>query len=99
MRQDIEKIKQHVDIVEIISSFIPLQKAGRNFKANCPFHSEKTPSFVVSPDRQTWRCFGACHEGGDVFSFLMKIESITFYEALLELSKKTGIPLSSNGQD
>lgn len=93
MNTTVEEIKKHIDIVDFIGSYIPLKKAGRNFKANCPFHQEKTPSFIISPDRQIWRCFGACQTGGDVITFLMKWEGITFFEALKDLSKKTGIPI------
>lgn len=89
----IEEIKRKIDIVDFISSFISLKKTGRNFKALCPFHQEKTPSFIVSPERQIWHCFGACNEGGDIFKFLMKWENITFVEALQELAKKTGVSL------
>lgn len=95
MTREVDEIKKKLDIVDFIGSFITLKKAGRNFKANCPFHTEKTPSFVVSPDRQTWHCFGACKEGGDVIKFLMKWENITFYEALKELAEKTGIKLKN----
>ena len=94
MENPIEEIKKKIDIVEFIGSFITLKKAGRNFKAVCPFHQEKTPSFVVSPERSIWHCFGACGEGGDVIKFLMKWENITFIEALRELAKKTGIKLN-----
>ncbi len=94
MENQIEEIKKKIDIVEFIGSFITLKKAGRNFKAVCPFHQEKTPSFVVSPERSIWHCFGACGDGGDVIKFLMKWENITFIEALRELAKKTGIKLN-----
>ena len=94
MENPIEEIKKKIDIVEFISSFITLKKAGRNFKAVCPFHQEKSPSFVVSPERGIWHCFGACGDGGDVIKFLMKWENITFIEALRELAKKTGIKLN-----
>ena len=94
MENQIEEIKKKIDTVEFISSFITLKKAGRNFKAVCPFHQEKTPSFVVSPERGIWHCFGACGEGGDVIKFLMKWENITFIEALRELAKKTGVKLT-----
>ncbi len=94
MENPIEEIKKKIDIVEFIGNFITLKKAGRNFKAVCPFHQEKTPSFVVSPERGIWHCFGACGEGGDVIKFLMKWENITFIEALRELAKKTGVKLS-----
>lgn len=93
MDSSIEEIKNKLDIVEFIGSFITLKKAGRNFKANCPFHQEKTPSFVVSPDRQIWHCFGSCGDGGDVIRFFMKWENITFHEALQELAKRVGVQL------
>ena len=96
MENQIEEIKRKIDIVEFIGSFITLKKAGRNFKAVCPFHQEKSPSFVVSPDRGIWHCFGACGEGGDAIKFLMKWENITFIEALKELAKKTGVTLKLN---
>lgn len=96
MENQIEEIKRKIDIVEFIDSFITLKKAGRNFKAICPFHQEKSPSFVVSPDRGIWHCFGACGEGGDAIKFLMKWENITFIEALKELAKKTGVKLTLN---
>ncbi len=89
-----QEIKQRIDIVEFIGSYIPVKKLGRNFKAVCPFHTEKTPSFVISPERQIWHCFGSCQEGGDVIKFLMKWENITFPEALKELAKKAGVTLN-----
>lgn len=92
---DAELIKSKIDIVDYLSSFITLKKAGRHFKALCPFHTEKTPSFVVSPERQTWHCFGACAIGGDVISFLQKWDSLEFVEALKILAEKTGVQLSS----
>jgi DNA primase len=93
MENALEEIKRKVDIVEFIGGYIQVKKAGRNFKANCPFHQEKSPSFVISPDRQIWHCFGACGDGGDVVKFLMKWENITFYEALKELAHRYGIQL------
>lgn len=93
MENPVEEIKKRMEIVEFIGSFITLKKAGRNFKALCPFHQEKTPSFIVSPERQIWHCFGACGEGGDVIKFLMKWENITFFEALKDLAKKVGVRL------
>lgn len=90
---DVDKIKQKVDIVELISERISLKKAGRNFKANCPFHSEKTPSFVVSPERQIWHCFG-CSKGGDLFTFIQEYENLTFPEALKDLAQRAGVKLT-----
>src|SRR3990167_7429054 len=95
MQSTIDEIKKRIDIVEFIGAFVPLKKAGKNYKANCPFHSEKTPSFMVSPDRELWKCFGACQDGGDVISFLMKWENITFSEALRELAQQTGTKLEN----
>lgn len=78
---DIVAIKAHSDIVSLIEGYgIKLQKSGRNFKATCPFHSEKTPSFTVYPDNQSWYCFG-CDTGGDILSFVMKIENVDFRAA------------------
>ncbi len=89
-----EEVKSKADIVEVISSYIPLKRAGRNFSGLCPFHGEKTPSFMVSGDRQVFKCFG-CGEGGDVFTFLEKIEGYDFREALTELAKRVGVTLTS----
>jgi len=88
----LEDILSRLDIVEIISGYIPLKKAGRNFRANCPFHHEKTPSFTVSPDRQIYHCFG-CGESGNAFKFLMRHERMEFPEAVKILAKKTGVIL------
>ena len=89
----IEDVKARLDIVQVVSEYVSLEKAGRNFRASCPFHAERTPSFYVFPDRGTWRCFGACAEGGDMFSFVMKKEDIQFGEALEKLAARSGVQL------
>ena len=91
----VQDVKSRADIVEVVSDYVALQKAGRNFKANCPFHTEKTPSFIVFPERQAWRCFGACATGGDVISFVMKADNQDFTEALNKLAQRTGVTLPS----
>ncbi len=88
----VEEIKNKVDIVQIIGERVNLKKAGRNYKGLCPFHSEKTPSFMVSPERGSFKCFG-CGEGGDVLSFLEKYEGMTFLEALEYLANRVGVKL------
>ncbi|MDD4953420.1 MAG: DNA primase [Candidatus Omnitrophica bacterium] len=88
----LEDILGRVDIVEVISGYIPLKKAGRNFKAPCPFHHEKTPSFMVSGDRQIYHCFG-CGESGNAFKFLMRYERMDFLEAVEAMAKKAGVIL------
>lgn len=89
----VDDVKQKIDIVDVIGQYVQLKKAGRNFKALCPFHNEKTPSFIVFPDQGTWHCFGACNTGGDVFTFLMRRENIDFGEALRRLAQRAGVEL------
>ena len=88
----IDQIQDRINIVDVISHYIPLKKAGRNYKTTCPFHNEKTPSFVVSPDKQIYHCFG-CGAGGNVFSFVMRHENLQFPEAVEMLADKAGIVL------
>ncbi|MGQ9502217.1 MAG: DNA primase [Anaerolineae bacterium] len=95
--QIIEEIKDRIDIVDFISSYVSLKKAGRTYKGLCPFHTEKTPSFVVFPHTQTWHCFGACGIGGDIFSFLMRREGLDFSEALRRLAERAGVALELAG--
>ena len=90
---EVDQIKNKLDIVEVISAYVPLKKAGRNFSGLCPFHSEKTPSFMVSAERQAYKCFG-CSESGDIFSFVQKLEGWDFKEALEELAKRAGVTLT-----
>lgn len=90
----VEEVKSKVDIVEIIGSRVNLKKAGRHFKGLCPFHSEKSPSFIVSPERQSYKCFG-CQEGGDVLTFLQKYEGYSFLEALESMAARVGVTLQS----
>ena len=93
----IEEIQAKSDIVEVLSRYITLKKLGRNYKTTCPFHSEKTPSFVVSPDKQIFHCFG-CGAGGNVFSFVMKYENVQFPQAVELLAEKAGVKLPRQGR-
>jgi DNA primase len=95
VENQVEEIKKKIDIVEYIHKFIPLRKRGRHFVACCPFHTEKTPSFIVSPELQIYKCFG-CGKGGDIFSFVQEYDRIEFREALEELAKIAGITLKKS---
>lgn len=89
-----DEIKQRIDIVEFISRYTTLEKAGTQYKGLCPFHSERTPSFYVYPQQGSWHCYGACATGGDVFSFLMRKENLDFREAMRMLAQEVGIDLA-----
>ncbi|HOL21376.1 MAG TPA: DNA primase [bacterium] len=89
----LEEIISKIDIVEVISEYLKLKKTGRNFKALCPFHQEKTPSFIVNPEKQIFHCFG-CGEGGNVIRFLMKMDNISFPKAVALAAKKAGVKIT-----
>ncbi len=94
-----DEIKARIDIVDYVQKFVPLKRAGKTWKAPCPFHNERTPSFVVNPDTQSWRCFGQCAEGGDVLSFAMKRNGWSFGEALQELGKLAGVEVEKQSPE
>ncbi|GCE18768.1 DNA primase [Dictyobacter kobayashii] len=96
MTSVIETIKAKVDVVDEISTVVTLQKSGKSYKGLCPFHNERTPSFYVFRESQTWHCFG-CNEGGDIFSFVQKQQALDFHEALLYLGEKTGVQIEEYG--
>ena len=88
--EKIEEVKRRADIVDLVSEYVTLKKGGKNFLGLCPFHKEKTPSFTVNRDKQIFYCFG-CGEGGNVLAFLMKINNMSFPEAVRHLAAKTGV--------
>ena len=94
MNNQIEEVKSKTDIVSLLSEYLELKKAGRNYKTNCPFHGEKTPSFMISPELQMYKCFG-CGKSGDAFTFLEEHEGMEFGEALKYLADKAGVKLIS----
>ena len=97
MNDEVRRIKERLDLVEVVGDYVKLRKAGKSFVGLCPFHQEKTPSFSVSRERQTYHCFG-CGAGGDVFRFLMEMEGWTFPQALEVLSARTGVVLEHRGR-
>ena len=94
----VSQIKQKLDITDVVANYISIKKAGKNYKAVCPFHSEDTPSFMVSPELQIFKCFG-CGEGGDMFNFVEKIEGVDFPQALEILAEKAGVEIERNELD
>ncbi len=94
-----EEIKSRIDIVDLINGYFPLKQSGRSFKACCPFHNEKTPSFMVNQEKQMWHCFGSCADGGDIFAFIMKMEGLDLYSAIKMLADKAGVELKRESKD
>jgi len=91
----IDEIKSRIDIHDLIAEYVDLKRAGQNYKGLCPFHSEKTPSFMVNPAKQIFHCFG-CNKGGDIFSFIMNYENMPFNEALSFLAGKAGVQIEAS---
>lgn len=96
MSEETELIKERLNIADVVGEYAALKPAGQNLKALCPFHQEKTPSFIVSPGRGTWHCFGSCSEGGDIFTFIQKVEGVDFPAALKMLAERAGIQLKAS---
>ena len=96
----IDEVKDRTDIVDLVGESVKLRKSGKNYTGFCPFHPNKrTPAFAVFPDSGTWRCFGACNEGGDIFSFVMKKEGWDFSETLAYLAERAGVELVPQSQE
>jgi DNA primase len=98
LRQDVQAIKERIDLVSVVSRYVTLTKSGSGHKGRCPFHKDDSPSFMVNGEKGLWHCFG-CGEGGDVFGFLMKIERLSFIEAAQRLADEAGISLTSSRED
>ena len=94
----IEQVRDRTDVTELVGQYVDLKRAGTNYKGLCPFHQERTPSFIVSPERQTFHCFG-CGKGGNVFRFLMEMDGVTFPEAVRALADKVGIQVETHASD
>ena len=92
LRSAKEEVRNRLSILDVVSEYVAIKNAGKNYKGLCPFHAEKTPSFTVSEEYQSWHCFG-CGEHGDIFSFVMKMDNLTFPEALERLAAKAGVDL------
>ena len=97
-REIVEAIKDRSDIVDLIGTYVSLKRAGSNYNGLCPFHSEKTPSFPVFPDNQSFFCFG-CEAGGDAFTFIMRTENLDYKGAIEFLAKRSGVELPTDGRE
>ena len=96
----VDEIKNRIDILDLVSDSVKLRRSGKNYLGFCPFHDNKrTPAFVVFPDSGTWRCFGQCNEGGDIFKYVMKKEGWDFAETLRYLAEKAGVELQPQTED
>ncbi len=96
----IDEIKNRIDIMDVVSETVKLRRTGKNYIGFCPFHENKrTPAFVVFPDSGTWRCFGQCNEGGDIFKYIMKKEGWDFNETLKNLAARTGVELQPQTEE